>query len=364
MKPEKLRVRMSRFEFLNKARTASQASPGRKRTVRVVLGAAALAIGTTVVLGMFTTYIQPFETGIKQSRYGGGIDKAPYPGPGLYLTAPGVTFHRFPTVAQTVTMNSSAAESMAAGDDMRAVPSLEIDRKDGSKIKIDATILYRIKDPYVVMTTVGPGRMFEDNAVIPKAVQAIKNSLGQLQAEDFYDERLRVEAAEAARAQLEAALAEFGLTVDHILIRQYYYLSDYQSQIEERKVQDQLVFTNQSMAEAAKMEAIRSRIDAEGGAQVEVEQQRGQAEVAKIRAEADLYSRKKRSEGDLLVALAQAQGTELENAAYRAGSGADNLVGLEMAEVLEGIEVIFVQGGQGGTNVLDVNDTLRMFDVK
>ncbi len=354
---------MGRLDFLKTLREQRDVPPrGRtlgRRLAFVIGGAVALSL----IFSSFTTYVRPFEVGIKQSRYGGGLEETPYHGPRLYFTGPGVTFIRFPTVVQTLTLNDGTAESEMAGDDARSIRSLEVDSSDGSKIRIDATILYRVSDAYRVMTHVGPGRLFEDNALIPKASQALKEALGKLRAEDFYNEQLRVQATERARVRLNEDLTELGLSVDHVLIRQYAYLSEYQSQIEERKVQDQLVFTNQSMGEASRMEALRQKLDAEGSAVVDVEKQRGAAEVAKIKAEADLYSRKKRAEGDLLVALANARGTELENAAYKVGAGSDNLVGLEMAEVLDGIEVIFVQGGQGGTNVLDLNETLRMFDV-
>lgn len=355
---------MARFDYLNQlGEQAGARFAGRGRLLRRLALFGFVGVVFWVLFAGSTTYIGPYEAGVRQSRYGGGIAPYPWMGPVLAPTLPGVTFHRFPTVTQTLTMNSSGAESMAESADSRTVPSLEIDSSDGSKIRIDATIMYRIVDPVLVMTRVGPGRLFEDNAVIPKAMESLKESLGRLKAEDFYSETLRVKATDRARTSLNEGLREYGLHVDFVLIRQYYYLPDYQSQIEERKVQDQLVFTNQSMGEAAREEAARQKLDAEGEAVVAVEQQRGLAEVAKIRAEADLYSRRKRSEGDLLVALANAKGTELENDAYRAGAGADNLVGLEMAEVLDGIDVIFVQGGAGGTNVLDLNQTLNMFDV-
>ena len=62
--------------------------------------------------------------------------------------------------------------------------------------------------------------------------------------------------------------------------------------------------------------------------------------------------------------LATAKGTELENSAYQ-GVGSENLVGMEMAEVLRGLDVIIVPtGGKGGMNPLDLEQSLRMFDVK
>lgn len=354
---------MSRFQLFKGGDGASRLRPKSKISFLAAIIFAAF-IGVYIIFVSFTTYVRPYEVAIKESRYGGGLDEKPRPGPGLFFTGPGVTYHRFPTVVQTLTMNSSLAESSQGGKDTRSIKSLEIDSSDGSKIRIDATVLYRISDPYQVMTRAGPGRLFEDNAIIPKSAQALKESLGRLRAEDFYNEVLRIKATDEAKARLNESVSAFGLSVDHVLIRQYYYMEAYQQQIEERKVQDQLVFTNAAMAEAAKMEANTRKLDSEGQAAVNIERQRGDAEVTKIRAEADLYARKRRAEADLLVSLAEAEGTEQENAAYRLTAGSDNLVGLDMAEILKGVDIIFLQSGKDGVNVLDVNQTLRMFDVK
>jgi regulator of protease activity HflC (stomatin/prohibitin superfamily) len=158
-------------------------------------------------------------------------------------------------------------------------------------------------------------------------------------------------------------LKDKGIAVDHVLLRQYYYNHDYQQQIEEKKVQDQLKFTRVSEAEAAKQLAKKQEIEAMGRANVEIERQRGEAEVTKIRAEADAYRRKRVAEGDLQVELANAKGTELENLAYQ-GGGSENLVGLKMADVLAGIDTVLVPaGGRNGVNPLDLEQALGLFAV-
>jgi DNA repair protein RadA/Sms len=65
-----------------------------------------------------------------------------------------------------------------------------------------------------------------------------------------------------------------------------------------------------------------------------------------------------------LLRLAKAQGTQLENTALR-GVGSENMVGLKMADALQGIDVIVLPSdGEGGTNPLDLNQLLRRFDVR
>ncbi|MGD9974665.1 MAG: hypothetical protein AB7S77_16515 [Desulfatirhabdiaceae bacterium] len=48
---------------------------------------------------------------------------------------------------------------------------------------VDVSMLYHIKDPYLVFTTIGPGKLYEDNGIIPKAEPALKETLGKLTTE-------------------------------------------------------------------------------------------------------------------------------------------------------------------------------------
>jgi regulator of protease activity HflC (stomatin/prohibitin superfamily) len=214
------------------------------------------------------------------------------------------------------------------------------------------------------MTQIGPGRLYEDSIVIPRAEQQLRRIFGELDAEDFYKGTTREKASADSQRLLTEQLSPLGIAVTHVLVRQYRYDQRYQAAIEQRKIQDQTVFKNQAEALAAQAEAEKNRIVAEGAASVDVEFARGNAEVEKLRSEADLYTRTKAAEGQLVVRLSRAQGTQLENTALR-GVGSENMVGLKMAETLKGVEVIVLPSdGEGGTNPLDLNQMLRRFDVK
>jgi regulator of protease activity HflC (stomatin/prohibitin superfamily) len=330
-----------------------------KKSRLMVLIPAAL-IFVLITFESFTEYVPPYEYGIKASRYGGGILPDKLDGGRWYFTAPGVTVHHFPRSVQIIEMTDSDRER--AVPEARLIPRLEIDSSDGSKVKVDVTLLYRIDNPFLLIDKLGAGKKYEAT-VETSAIGALKKSLGALLAEDFYHESKRVEQANNARQKLNETLKEFGMSVDHVLVRQYQYEDSYQQQIEERKVQDQLVFTNLSLAEAQKGDAARRQIESEGKANADVEQQRGDAEVTKIRAEADLYRRKKQAEGDMLVQVASAKGQQAVNSAY-ASAGSDNLVALEMAKVLDGIEVLVVSDTKNGFNPLDVEQLARMLGGK
>lgn len=341
----------------------------RGKPARIMVGLVGGVLLMMIFVGSCTTYIPPNQVGIKESRIipPTGIQTTALDGGRIKFLLPGQTIHLFPTDMQVLDLTNNKREvGIEARNEAnhRIEPAVQINTSDGSQVTVDVTVLYRITDPTLVITQFGPGRLFENNAVIPKTISALKKNLGEMVAEDFYDVHKREPKQQAAFEQIKKELLEKGIEVQYLLIRQYYYNQAYQAQIEEKKIQDQLKFTRVSEADAARELAKLQEITAEGKANVAVERQRGHAEVTKIQAEADAYKRTREAEADLQVALATAKGTELENAAYQ-GVGSENMVGMEMAEVLDGLEVIVVPvGGKNGVNPLDLDQSLKLFDVK
>jgi regulator of protease activity HflC (stomatin/prohibitin superfamily) len=332
---------------------------------RVLWPLAAALFASLFAYNACTVYVKPYEMGVKQVILGGekGIRETVY-GPGLHWVTPGAErMHRFPSDLQVLEMADSPAE-VGEGADHRVVRAIKIQTSEGYTVSADVTVLYRIENPYKVITQIGPGRLYEDSAVIPRAEQVLRRTLGEMDADDFYKGDQRDKAVAQAQKLLIAELEPKGIKVTHVLLRQYRYDERYQQAIEQRKIQDQSVFKNIAEAEAAQAEAEKNRIIAEGQAKVQVELSRGDAEVAKLRSEAELYRRTKAAQGDLTVKLARAKGIELENAALR-GAGSENMVGLKMADVLSGTQVIVVPtDGEAGVNPLDLNAALKRFDVK
>ena len=312
-----------------------------------------------------TTYVKPGEAGVKQIKFGMGKGIEPFVyTTGLHYVGAGETIHRFPMRVQVLELSNSRAERSEDLEGHRVAPGVNIQTSEGYTVQVDVTVLYRVADPLKVMTTIGPGRLFEDSAVIPRAQQDLRRALGELDAEDFYRGNKRTEKARDAQAALEVELKDKGIEVMQVLVRRYTYDQRYQQAIEQRKIQDQTVYKNEAEAKAATANAAKNKIVAEGAASVQVELARGEAEVKKLEAQADLYRRQKAADGDLLVKLAEAQGTELENQALR-GVGSENMVGLRMAEALRGTRVIVLPtDGEGGMNPLDLRALLKRFDVK
>jgi regulator of protease activity HflC (stomatin/prohibitin superfamily) len=310
-----------------------------------------------------TTYVPPNMIGVKQVYYGSraGIKNEQY-GPGLHFVASGVErLHLFPRDLQIVNFSDSPSE---VSQQLRAAPSIKIQTSDGYNVQLDVSVLFHLTDAYKVFTEAGPGRAYEDRLVLPRADRILRKTLGELNSEEFYQGPRRIEKAKAAHEALTAELSPWGIQVDAVLVRRYVYDQRYQQLIEGRKIKDQTVFLRQAEAKAAVEQRKRDTAIAEGKAQQDVELERGRAEVQKLNAQADLYKRKKAAEGKLLVELAEAKGTQLENNALQ-GAGSENLVGLKMAAVLEGVKVLVLSSdGATGLNPLDLQSILRKFEVK
>ena len=308
-------------------------------------------------------YVRPNEFGIKQVNIGlkTGIHKETYTA-GLHFVTPFgfEVMHRFPKNIQVVELTNSP-DTAAKGE--RIERAAHIQTSDGFFVDVDVSIPYHIVDPYLVITTIGPGKLYEDNGVIPRVESKLKEALGEMTTEEFYNSFIRVGKASKARQLLNEELQTKGIEVVDVLIRYFKYSDEIQRNIEEKKLKDQMVFTNQSKTKASSEEALVRKVREEGEAKIKVKLEEGKAYVMKKIAEKDLYARAKKAEADLLIRLAEAKKTELINQAYQK-QGSEKLVGLKMAEVYKGFDMIMLpSGGARGMNPLDLENSLKLFGV-
>lgn len=316
-----------------------------------------------LVFRLAFVYVEPNEYGIKIVRIGlnKGVQEKVY-GPGLHFVIPAM--QEMETMPRDIQVLELTNYPRTASRFARIERAAHIQTSDGFYVDVDVSIIYRLTDPYMVFTTIGPGRLFEDNGIIPKTEPALKATLGELTTEEFYNSPMRVAKAERAKTLLNAELLEKGIVVEQVLVRYFRYSDEIQKNIEEKKLKDQLVFKNQAEGRAAVEEATLKKIIEEGKVTVAVELEGGQAYVTKRVAEKDRYVRTKNAQADLLVKLAEAQKIKLKNTALQ-GKGSDRMVGLKMADVYKGLDVIVLPSdGKNGINPLDLNRTLQMFDVR
>lgn len=320
-------------------------------------------LGLVVIANYFLIYVQPNEFGIKVVRIGlqKGVQKEVY-SPGYQLVIPG--FQEMITIPRDIQVLELTNSPGTASNEARVERAAHIQTSDGFYVSVDVSIIYRVVDPYLVVTTIGPGRLFEDNGIIPKTEPALKATLGELTTEEFFNSPLRVKKTEQAKSMLNTELQSKGIHVEQVLVRYFKYSDEIQRNIEQKKLKDQLVFKNQAEGRAAREEAVLKKIIQEGKATVSVELEGGNAYVTRRIAERDRYVRTKKAEANLLVKLAEAERVRLKNEALQ-GAGSERMVGLKMADVYKGLDIVVLPSdGTAGINPLDLARTLQLFEVR
>jgi regulator of protease activity HflC (stomatin/prohibitin superfamily) len=284
----------------------------------------------------FLTYVPPDRIGLRQVSFG--------PGSGLQkeLVYPGYrralstyeTVRTFPRDIQAIEFTNDPTER---GTDHRTMPAVNVPTVDGYPITVDVTVLYRVTDPFLVVSRFGFGRGYEDNVVIRFTDPAVKQHLGELRAEEFYSAHRDAKVLDVKR-DLSQRFKENGLQLADVLIRQYDYPQTFQQLTEQKKIQDQSVLANRQLTKQAEVQTRLNQTTAEGTNLINVKTAEFQAQITAINAQKDFYERSKHADGDLLVKSAEADGTELVNKALE-GAGSEKLLRLRKGlAMLNGIK--------------------------
>lgn len=335
--------------------------------LRLLLPVALLFVAYKVLVFFCLVYVGPNEYGIKVVRIpmlsARGVHEEVYD-TGFHVVVRvfnAEEMYLFPKDVQVLDLTGSREE---AAYEAAVTKAAHIQTSDGFFVDIDVSILYKIVQPHLVFTTLGPGRLFETNGIVPRAEPVLKQTLGELTTEEFYNSPARASKAALAKEYLNRELVKYGLAVDQVLVRYFRYTEEIQKNIEEKKLKDQLVFKNQAESRAAVEGAKLKKAITEGQANVDIKLQEGRAYVTTKEAERDLYVRTKRADADLQVKLADARKTQLRNDALQ-GAGSDRMVGLKMADVYKGLDVMVLPSdGSQGINPLDLQQALKLFEIR
>ena len=283
------------------------------------------------------TYVPPDRIGLRQISFGPskGLQKE-LVHPGYRRAISGYeTIRTFPRNIQAIEFTNDETER---GADHRTIAAVNVPTVDGYPVAVDCTVLYRIADPFLVVSKFGFGRGYEDNVVMRFTDPALKQHLGELRAEEFYRDRRQLKVTDIKR-DLSKRFKENGLELADVLIRQYDYPQTFQQLTEQKKIQDQSVLTNRELAKQAEVQTRLNQTAQEGLNSINVRTAEFQAQITSLNAQKDFYERSRHAEGDLLVKSAEAQGTEAVNRAME-GAGSDKLLklrrGLALLNAIKG----------------------------
>lgn len=269
----------------------------------------------------------------------------------------------FPKNLRVVTMHATEKSTEEHEQFVRFEEAAHIQTSDGFFINLDVSILYRVIDPYKVVKEFGAGVLYEQNGIILQAEPTFKSTMGTLHPEDFFNSKKRVAKQEETRDKFNEFLEPRGLKVDHVLIRYPKYHEAVQARIEARNIQEQTKQKNIEETKLALAQADLKEILMQGEANQAIKLMDGSNTVTRLDAQMNAYKRKKLSEANKVIALAEAEKQRMINESYK-GEGSERLVGLEWAKVLKGLDTIVLQtGGENGFNPLDMDRLMKQLRI-
>ncbi len=303
---------------------------------------------TTIRIG----HVSGEEVGVLLDRFTGEVTIIEQSGAKIYN---GIR-HQFSVLdktLQTLDMTDNTGRGDRKGKD-----DIKIKTKDGSDVYVNVKVQYRIipEAADLVAATSGLGDAFKQKWARDYSRTIIRNYLGELTTEEFYDSSKRDAKLVLAQNSMNDRLNRFGINIDSIVIPQRpRFYADYEAMIKKKKLADQAVLEEQSKALAAKQKQNTMLVKENNRKNVEVEQFSGEMEQkiiqikadaergrkaadayfqkVTINAKANLYELEKSAEGILAKRTAEANGIrELNNAL--SAPGGRTMVKLEYARKL------------------------------
>ena len=315
----------------------------------------ALVLGGWVVLKSLTVDIPIGKVGVRIQQYGlfgkQGMVKEDFKAGWHRDLGPIDKWELFDSTIQTLEMTRDTKHGSS-----RSVDDVKVQSADGYAISLDVTIKYKITEgeAYQLYQKLGAGSKYRV-IVRNEAQKACMAAFGRMKTEQFYNPENRRIAAVEVREALDQSLTGNSITVVDVLIRSVQFDPEYENKIRRKKLADQEVELNKSMAAAEKMSGKTQVIEAETKKLVEIVVKEKDAALVRMKAQTDLeivsiranyekYETEKHADADLIVSQkgaegllkvkrAEASGEQLRNEAMQ-GSGGDILVALEAAQNL------------------------------
>ena len=156
------------------------------------------------------------------------------------------------------TMSIAQGEGQVFGDD-----SIDALTKEGLKVQLDMTVLYRLEEKKASDVYKGIGLAYEDKILRPQVRSAIREVIAVYEAKDIYSEK-REEAQDKIQEILMASLIERGVIIEEVLLRNIALPNMLTQAIEDKLTAEQEAQKYDFVLQKEEKEAERKRIEAAG----------------------------------------------------------------------------------------------------
>lgn len=156
------------------------------------------------------------------------------------------------------TMSIASMEGQRIGDD-----SIEALTKEGLKVSLDITVLFRLNEPQASDVYRELGLAYEEKILRPEVRSAIREIIALYEAKDIYSEK-RDEAVQKIKTLLRDNIAPRGITVESVLLRNVKLPPMLTQAIEDKLTAEQEAQKYDFLLQRETKEAERKRIEAAG----------------------------------------------------------------------------------------------------
>ena len=261
--------------ILGVAFTFTLASQGRSARGGVLLALVGFVSGIVLfIVSSGILIVPPARAAVIVNVLTGELEE-PARAPGTSIIIPGLQeFIIYPTDQQEYTMSGITSEGRIQGND--AVEALTV---DGQEIRLDITVLYRTDRQDVNQIHLNWQRRYESDFIRPTVRAVARDVVSQFEAEAIYG--LEREALGGRISELVSLrMAEQGLTLTSLLVRQIDFNDSFAQSIEEKQIEEQKL-------QRARTEAERVQTEASGRADAAEQEARGRANARLIEAQAE-----------------------------------------------------------------------------
>jgi len=281
---------------------------------------------TSTVQGTFVVKVTPWEAGVRQDNFGGGLLREDLRA-GDHYELPGFT------AIQAVDMRGRLA---AFGTHLkldsplgRPRPALDIRTKGNQSAQVSLLVAWHIAEGQAHELVAGAQLSTLDSKVADKLEELMLPRLAALDSEEWFDTTRRAAMAAELEALFEPALAPLAVVVDGVYIESVRFSDDYESKLQEQQVSYQLGLLHEVTGRVEEAKQSIQSLENETAAQeakliAEWEQRRAQArgafdlELAELQATTQTYVKtlKSQTESEFAQTIAAGERAVAEASAF------------------------------------------------
>jgi len=350
-----------------------------KQKLRRVLIRAGLTLGLSIGLVLLgwgamralVFRVPPGRIGVRVDKWSGGVDPRDY-GAGYHLGRVGLDDWRLLSGGTHV-----LAFASAGGE----VPVLELRTQDGNGASVEVTLTYSIRSDEAHMLVEEAREDTYPQQVRGLAESLLRQRLGALTSEEWFDpERYRT-ALEDLRPELEEEMVALHVDLDELLLRGVFFSADYDRKLQSLQVLHQEGLLSEALTTLEEAQGRLGRAQEKANADVMEERElrsleisrehnEGKLEVASINARSQRYTAETQAAADataegllasgrLEVEKAQALGSQLRLASL-AGDGGRVYLAREAARNLHIDNVTLNSNDPSVPSVLDLDELVAL----